>query len=247
MDGTFLASRFAMRRFSLFAVTTLIASNAAATVITQTATFPQAPTSPIFFNSFDPNLGTLNHVELTLSGQIVITVETPPNLSPTGAPLPYPFQVRLEQSLEGQGDFDVGFLFDALYIAPVQVASGAGGPVQIIRPFLFSVDFDATTDLTGLSTPLFIGPDVVPLVFGRREDFVSAIPGVSTPLLAIHELVPVVLFSGGPPVTPLVLPNGTNFNAALRYDYTPVVRASEPATLLLLSLGLALAAHRRKV
>jgi hypothetical protein len=234
-----------MRRFALLALTTFFASNAAATVITQSTTFTQAPTSPILLNSFDPNLGTLNRVELSLSGQIVVTVETPPNLSPMGVPLPYQFQVRLEQSLQGQGDFDVGFLLDALYFEPPQVATGAGGVVQIVQPFLFQVVFDATTDLPGISHPSFTGPDVVPPVFGRREDFVSAIPGISTPLLALHELNPVLVFSTGPSLTPLILPNGT-LNAALLYDFTPVVRAPEPGTLLLLGLALVLVARRKR-
>jgi hypothetical protein len=235
-----------MRRFIFaFFVASLVASNAGAAVITQTSTFVQAPTSPLLLSSFDPNLGTLNHVELMLSGQIVITVDTPPNLSPMGVPLPYQFQVQLEQSVQGQGDFDVGFLFDALYIEPPQVATGAGGVVQIVQPFLFSVLFDATTDLTGISFPSFTGPDVVPPVFGRREDFVSAIPGLSTPLVAVHELDPVLVFSAGPPVTPLILPNST-LNAFLLYDYTPAVTVSEPASALLLWLGLALLGTRRK-
>ena len=109
-----------LRSILAFFVTVLLASNAGAAVITQTTSIPHGPLSPILFNSFDPNLGTLNHVELTLSGQIVVTVETPPFLTPQGMPLPYQFQVRVEQSLEGQGDFDVGFLFDALYFDPVQ-------------------------------------------------------------------------------------------------------------------------------
>ncbi len=225
---------------------TLVASNAGAAVITQTTSFLHAPVSALTLNSFDPDLGTLNHVELTLSGTIVITVETPPFLTgPLQTPTPYQFSVQLQQGFQGQGSFDVSFLFDALYLNLTGTASGAGGVVLIPLPFLFSVGFNATTDLTGISTPLFVGPDAVPPVSGRREDFHSTIPGFSTPLIAVHELTPVFLSTTGAPVTPLILPSD-DFNATLFYDYTPAVNASEPASAFLLCLGLALAGARRK-
>jgi hypothetical protein len=224
----------------------LVASNAGAAVITQSTTFPHTPVSALTLNSFDPTLGTLNHVELTLSGQIVITVDTPPFLTgPFGTPTPYQFSVLLQQGFQGQGSFDVSFLFDALYLNLVGQATGTGGVVLFPLPFLFSVGFDATTDLTGISTPLFIGPDVVPPVSGRREDFLSVIPGFSTPLLAVHRLTPLFVSTTGSAVSPFIGPSA-DFNAALLYDYTPAVTVSEPASTTLLALGLALVAARRK-
>jgi hypothetical protein len=217
----------------------LVASNAGAAVITQSTTFLHAPVSPISLNSFDPSLGVLDRVEWTISGQVQIQVLTQPFLTgPVPIATPYTFTLRLEQGLEGQGAFDVAFLFDALYFNLLGQASGAGETIVLSVPFLFHASFDLSSDVTGITNPIFNGPDAVPPVFGLREDFLSTFPGVSTPLIAEHRLTPIFTSTTGSTVTPLIGP-AAGLNTALLYEYTPAATVPEPATVLLLVLGLA--------
>jgi hypothetical protein len=249
IDGTSVASSSHVsgrnRTFAI-ALMALVASNAGATVITQTTTFLHAPVSAITLNSFDPSLGTLNQVEWTISGQVQIQVLTQPFLTgPVPMPTPYTFTLRLEQGLEGQGSFDVAFGFDALYLNLLGQASGAGETVVLSVPFLFHASFTASTDVTGITIPIFNGPDAVPPVFGLREDFLSTFPGISTPLIAVHELTPVFAGTTGAGVTPLIGPAAA-LNTALLYEYTPAATVPEPATAILLCLGLALLRARSR-
>lgn len=233
-------------RFVAFGVLALVATDVRAALITQTTSFTPGPVSPFLLNSFDPNLGSLERVELTLTGQIVLQASTLPLLSgPVPVPVPYQFSVLPQQGFQGQGSFDVAFAFDAVYPVVIGTATGAGGVVPLPPiPFHFSVTFTAATDLSGIAFPAFVGPAGMPPVFGRREDFVSAIPGFSVPLLAEHRLTPLAVGSGGPPVTPIVVPAGA-ITAILLYDYTPAQNAPEPACALLLGLGLLWIRSRR--
>ena len=104
---------------------------------------------------FDPALGTLNEVTVSISGSFTVTVAPAPNLIPIGGvptPQPYSFQVDVSQLFDGFGGefFDFGtaahFLFSAL-------ADGTGTPRTFGSTFTYDMHFDALTDLIGFDIP----------------------------------------------------------------------------------------------
>jgi hypothetical protein len=80
------------------------------------------PTGVIHFAEFDPTLGTLDAVRVTISGGLMVQVSTAPNpLPPVDEPGPYSFSFRVEQDAI-RGGTGRGFDFG---LVPTQF-SGAG-------------------------------------------------------------------------------------------------------------------------
>lgn len=185
---------------------------------------------------FDPALGTLDSVGVTINGVLTVNGFVP---QIQGVAIPSVFTVTVEQTFAGiGGDFfdfgtPAGFLLNG---------STAGDPFTLNAPFTYSFRFTPVTDTLGFVIPSVSGPTVPPVtVNGRRSDFVGdpAVPGFIT-LTHDATALPIV---GLPPVLTSTASRGS---VILEYRYTPATPPSvpEPSTAWLLALGLGLAARR---
>lgn len=163
---------------------------------------------------FDPSLGTLDKVAVTIIGQMTLQGFAPTNFVPTTAPtpIPYAYNIRVEQTFDGlAGKF---FTFET----PGQflfagVALGVGEPLVFQRSFSYTFNFDNLTDIIGLVLPSTTGVAIPPIISGQRPDFLATF----LPLNEIDLLQQVFAFSIGPPLQGLVaMADGS---LTIQYDY----------------------------
>ncbi len=203
--------------------------------------------SLVLLDRFDASSGTLDSVEVGISGRLTLNASLPSNfidLGPGGViPGPYSYSFQIEQSLQG-------FTFLS---QPTLSLSGSGviGPEAFVATYDYSYSFifDATSDLTGFApvttSDTFLASrgtaTAIPPIgaVGDRGDFSALVPGVPLPIIPVLEL-DTILFdgyngSGGPP-SGLVSSVGS---VALTYHFTdPVTTLSEPAALFAMLFGL---------
>lgn len=240
---------------ALLLVVTRIRLGLAALMVCASTSAPAAiliDTAPVNFSAFGPSLsgqldlfnpalGTLNRVDLSIIGGLTVTSATPvcvPDPFIPCAPLPYRFQLQLDIAGLGGGYFamdDATMIFTGV-VPPVTPA------VSDTRAFSLGLRFDAATDLIGFDVPSpFTGFDIPALAFAQRSDFLD------TPF-PLDQLV----FSW----TPTDLLNATPFQLTgaavitVQYDYTPAtppVPVNEPPTALMwLAVLLAWPVARRR-
>lgn len=189
-----------------------------------------APTA-VIIDSFDPRLGTLNSVEIVMSGRTTTEVLLPPSfivIPPVGViPHPYTFDIQLSHDI-GATSFPMSFLNTSL-----DVWTGVAPGGESFFPFAIQYDFshEATltdlTDLTGfapvtdtyipLGIPRSSNIPTVALVNADRDDFASIVPVlVLTPSHGASASA--IGNQGGIPIIGVVSTNGT---LDITYDYTP--------------------------
>lgn len=200
------------------------------------------------FPSFDPALGTLDRVNVSITGTLQLLAPSQVNIvsGPGGS---FPSQIAVAatvtQSFVPIGINNRGFEFatPAQYLFN-SVASGAGEPVSFSTPFSYDFSFTAITDLIGFAIPGFSGPTIPPTsVIGTRGDFLDLAPpldGEEIQILTQSQIGSLTGLLGG-----VVTVGGS---VLVTYVYTPpVVDVAEPATLALFGLGtLGLCWRRRR-
>jgi hypothetical protein len=187
---------------------------------------------------FDPELGTLDSVGVTITGVLSasgLAPQVPGNVVPSF------FAVSVQQTFVGVGGGFFDFGSPATFLLN---GSSLGEPFTLNATFTYSFRFTSLSDLVGFVIPSASGPTVPPVtVNGRRADFVGdpAVPGFIN-LTHVSAVLPI---TGLPPVLTSTNSQGVIF---LEYRYTPAVTPSvpEPAIALLVPVGLGVVAWRRR-
>lgn len=201
------------------------------------------------FDRFDDSLGTLDAIDLELTGSIRLHGLVPSNFVATGptlVPVPYPFSVTITQSYAG-----LAFLNDPQIIL-TGTASGELEPLDALYLYTYSFSFDSLSELLGFAPVaatdfLFatVGALAVPPGFalGGFSDFTTSIPG---PPLIIGPNT--LVASGFPAATggPFVGSLSNEGSLLIRYHFSePAAAVPEPSSLLLVLAALAGAGCRR--
>ncbi len=230
------------------------APSANAALLVRSADFsPPGTAAPqVAFQAFDPSLGTLNSVELVLSGTITATFPTPALADPQGAPVPYDFSATVTQSFVGLGGLSgFGFGAPAQFQLSGLVASGeAGGVVSVPLIFSYTMRFTELSNVTGFgSLASFSGPTVPPPRVGGTLQMFIAGPDTATPLIIGQTATPPI---GLGEIGRIIGSSVMSGAASLTFDYSaaapPPQPIPEPPMLWLVGLAAvaAVAAKRRR-
>lgn len=189
------------------------------------------------FASFDPALGTLDRVNVSITGTLVLQASSQINVvSGPGGSFPSPIAVAatVTQSFTPIGINNRGFEFatSAQFLFN-SVASGSGELVTFSTPFSYDFAFTALTDLIGFAIPGFSGPTIPPTsVIGLRGDFLDLAPpldGEEIQILTQSQIGSLTGLLGG-----VITAGGA---VLVTYVYTPpVVEVAEPEALALFGL-----------
>lgn len=229
-----------------FASTLALPSLAPAAVITQNLGFNTSTSivntngqnvSPLVFNSFDTNLGTLDTVDIRITGDLLVNVTSPP--STQGSP-PSSYVFGLTSELRFGG---FGFLINPSVIAN-GTNNGAVMPHTFNYGYTFTATLDATSDSLGFAA---ISSSILLTSAGLAANAVNP-PFMSLTRAALSANAPGIPFIVSPQLTvsgfssDAVAPSGTatsTGNIAIAYNYTPLaVAMPEPGSLTLLAFGL---------
>jgi len=192
----------------------------------------------ISITPFDPALGTLDRVNVSVSGTFDVLTLPPANIV-QATPIPYSFTISASQSFAplfaGRG-FDTTLA--PSFIQPGNLALGLGGVQPVAIPFDDSFTFTAASDLVGFTATTAGG-----LISGRRSGF---LPSISPPGLPIEEVITesAMFVSGELPVQVVnVTPAGAGF---ITYAYTPATALPEPASVGTFGFGIVLLLASRR-
>lgn len=204
---------------------------------TQLRPFSATPFDAIGVTPFDPALGTLDSVSVSILGTLSVGGATGPLITP-GGPVPYVYHVDVTQDYFGLAGRYFDFLAPASFTF-VRNASGAGETFALITIFSYDFDFTATTDLVGFVLPSVsstMSALVPPIsgIGGARSDFLLDLSGVNE--IDLVQQASGIGFGGPPPTVTSVSAAGT---IQIDYRFTPAaVAVPEPASLALLGAAL---------
>lgn len=190
--------------------------------------FSATPFDTIAMTPFNPALGTLQSVNVSIAGTLAVDGFATPLVDGTGAPIPYAYVVGADQDFDGLIDS----YFDFASAAHFQFTGviNSGGAFHESTPFSYTFTFNSTTDLAGSVIPSVSGPITPPTsIVGTRASFLPPIFGVNQVLLTQSVL------SQQPLLTGLTVSSAGSITVTYNYEPTPV---PEPASLLLLGSGL---------
>ncbi len=253
---------------TVFLVFLLMGNLAHAGVITQSQSFdilaPLMPgdlgiINPMLLDPFDPALGSLTQVDVSIDGLVNVSAVLPDTLRCANNGCfhqPYFFDLNVVQ------DYGLGFLLNP-EIRYTGVIGGLPGVLSSITPYSYSMSFTEMTDSIGIAsvassatpTPPIqnVGVAVVPATGAsrQREDFSNAF---GIPLVFLRPMLSYTLAGGvsiGGPVTGSIRSRGT-ISTTYFFDDASIplplpepgtlplpLPLPEPDTLLLLGIGIA--------
>jgi hypothetical protein len=188
--------------------------------IHQSNAFLADPSATINVSPFDPSQGTLDRVDVSISGTLTASVVTQPFLAgPFGTPVPYTFNVTVTQDFSGSAGKYFDFSSPAEFRFTSLTATGTGATQTIATNFTYTFSFTDITDLAGFASPTTassFGALIPPAVgaLGTRAGFLLTPPPIDLILLA--ETWRVTGSTGPAPVIPSVTAQGA---LAITYHY----------------------------
>jgi hypothetical protein len=219
------------------AICLVVPATAHADVIFANAAFSTSTVSMIDVTPFDPSLGTLDSVDVTINGVLIVSGFAPMNgtFAPTGEfiPVPYNYRVDVTQDFDGLGSSFFDFSTPATVMLP-GFSPGVASPFTLVTPFTYTFEFNAFTDIIGFDFPSVSSGVIPPLtgVIGTRSGFLDS--GAPLNLVLMTQLATGVPLEG---VLPLVTSAESAGSILLQYNYTPRA-VPEPAAAVLIALGL---------
>jgi hypothetical protein len=200
---------------------------------------------------FDPALGTLDSVQVSIDGTLTVSGQTPPQIFTIGfsnVPFPYSYSVSVTQDFFGligkYFDFDSNARFGFS-----GVATGLPAPFAFATDFSYDFSFTATTDLLGFTVPVassssgvFVPPTSIS---GTRSDFLETIVPIDE-----VDLVQTWSSQTAGAIFPTVQIDSVHAGGTitLLYNYTPPIPEPQTYATLLAGLGLlGFAARRRRL
>jgi hypothetical protein len=209
--------------------------------------YGSASVNPVILSSFDPSLGTLNSVNVSIQGTFSDTILTFPTVDGEGIPVQLPFVVDLSQDFQGF----ISFL-SPTDINVTGLTDGFGDPIQVIGTYDYTFTFDPNTDLIGQAVMSVnvnggvvgavagsVNPIPMPIALGTMADFESPVPGFSIPLVGTESTV----VQDESDATAITTPPADQGAIIVQYNYTATIPdqpVPEPPTGLLLLLGMPL-------
>jgi hypothetical protein len=189
------------------------------------ASFPGVNGGSLSFSPFDPSLGTLNSVNVSIIGTVDATVIPTPNFAFNGAVIvPIPYGVTVAGSLSFTalsqntfGGFTTSFA-QPFSFSQSSISDGTGSPIDIPIFVSDSFTFNSFSDITGFA----VSTD------GSVEDATLSdfIAGPLSSSLSPTEIVVANVSDDGsnlPVTVPLVNVNGAMI---LTYNYTPETQST---------------------
>ena len=205
----------------------ILVKPARADVITTTAGFSGLLGIAPGIQHFDPSLGTLDSINVSILGTLSGDIAASGPCDPTNGCVAIPYDVFVDQSFFGVAGQFFSFSSPARFQSTGQGVIGQVFPIATV--FSYSFTFDNITDLFGgLTFPTFSGPITPPIfISGQRNDFLTPI----NPINGIDFLTTLVSDAGALSVTGLK----SDGSISITYNFTPApAPVPEPASLVLL-------------
>ena len=186
---------------------------------------------PSFLTPFDPTLGTLTSVDVSIIGAVTADILTQVTIGGPGVFIPTPFSVGLDQSFQGTGGFTFfqpgTFVFNG-------VGSGEGEVQTLVQPFDYEFTFNSLSNLTGFTDVGALGPLIPPI--WADGNFASFTKNFLPFIDELEILQPSTTF---PSVGGTIIDWSNQGGIKVTYNYTPASSpVDEPTTLLLMATGL---------